>query len=249
MQRKKFYLPIGLCILVVLAVGFLFLRSQTPQEPIRIYKVTTPDPPAVKVSETPETTTTALSIETEASEVQGSESDTQSDTEFTRSELLKRFPQYDFHSPESKENLHAILRGEKTFAKKEARLAFLKRKVAEQEAAKELHDYVNSTMLFLETEYADVEAFSEKYADAQEIDFIREFPDETERNAFLARMFEAGKIRKELADRILATPFIVEILPPRTLEILHDTANAVSIDEISAAQANLEILRSREVSK
>lgn len=50
MLRKKFYLPIGLCILVVLAVGFLFLRSQTPQEPIKIYKETTPDAPA-KVSE------------------------------------------------------------------------------------------------------------------------------------------------------------------------------------------------------
>ena len=80
-------------------------------------------------------------------------------SKFTRSELLERFPEYDFHSPESKENLHAILRNEKILAEKEARLVDLKRKVAEQEAAKELLHYVDRTVIYLHTEYPDLYAF------------------------------------------------------------------------------------------
>ena len=53
MLRKKFYLRIGLCILVVLVVSFFFMRSQTPEEPIKIYKETPRDAPA-KVSEAQE---------------------------------------------------------------------------------------------------------------------------------------------------------------------------------------------------
>lgn len=49
MLLKKFYIPIGILILVICAVGLLSLRSDTPTEPIKIYKVTTP----TKVSTTP----------------------------------------------------------------------------------------------------------------------------------------------------------------------------------------------------
>lgn len=41
MLRKKFYIPIGVVILVICAIGLLFLRSQTPKEPIKVYKTTT----------------------------------------------------------------------------------------------------------------------------------------------------------------------------------------------------------------
>lgn len=43
MVKKKVYIPIGLC-LVLLVIGFLFLRSDVPDEPIVIYKTTTPLP-------------------------------------------------------------------------------------------------------------------------------------------------------------------------------------------------------------
>jgi hypothetical protein len=41
MRPKKFYIPIGVC-LFLLAVGFLALRSNTPTEPITIYKTVEP---------------------------------------------------------------------------------------------------------------------------------------------------------------------------------------------------------------
>ena len=255
MLRKTFYLLIGLCVLFVLAIGFLSLRSDVPDAPIVIYKAVEPLAKSTPTTPTAEARTISASMATDETAVvdknaeMPARSDASEYAEFSRAELLERFPQYDFHNPASRANLRDILRGEKTFAEKEERLAFLKRYFAEQETARELHDYLDRTMSLLETEYADVEAFSERYPDAQEADFIREFPDATERHDFLERLLEAGKIRKELADRLLAAPFLVEILPPRTLEILHDTANALSIDEISAAQANLERLRSREVSK
>ena len=251
MLRKTFYLLIGLCVLFVLAIGFLSLRSDVPDAPIVIYKAVEPLAKSTPTTPTAEARTISASMATDETAVvdknaeMPARSDASEYAEFSRAELLERFPQYDFHNPASRANLRDILRGEKTFAEKEERLAFLKRYFAEQETARELHDYLDRTMSLLETEYADVEAFSERYPDAQEADFIREFPDATERHDFLERLLEAGKIRKELADRLLAAPFLVEILPPRTLEILHDTANALSIDEISAAQANLERLRSR----
>ena len=52
MLPKKFYLPIGILILVICAVGLLSLRSDVPTEPIVIYKTTTP-------AETPAKATTA----------------------------------------------------------------------------------------------------------------------------------------------------------------------------------------------
>ena len=42
MLQKKFYIPIGILILVICAVGLLSLRSDTPTEPIKIYKVVEP---------------------------------------------------------------------------------------------------------------------------------------------------------------------------------------------------------------
>ena len=50
---KKVYIPIGLCILAVLVVGFLSLRPQPPQEPLKIFKATTAkSKTTAKVSET-----------------------------------------------------------------------------------------------------------------------------------------------------------------------------------------------------
>ena len=251
MLRKKIYIPIGLCLVLLVAIGFLSLRSDVPDEPIVIYKAV--EPLAKSTAEVPVGETSQgghwHGDEWHADPhepVTAIEETPVSTSEFTRSELLERFPQYDFHSPESKENLHAILRNEKTLAKLRAREAELKRKIANQEAAKELLSYLNTAVDRLNTEYPDFVAFRDKYPDPQEEDFIREYPDEKERYAFFARALEAGKIQKEMADRILATPGISEKLSSRHLEIVH---NVTGIDEISAAQANLERLRSREVSK
>ena len=57
MLLKKIYIPIGLCLVLLLAIGFLSLRSDVPTEPVKIYKVTTPDTPT-KVTETAEAETT-----------------------------------------------------------------------------------------------------------------------------------------------------------------------------------------------
>ena len=54
MLQKKFYIPIGALIIAICAVGLFSLRSDTPKEPIKIYKVTTP----AKVSTTPAETPT-----------------------------------------------------------------------------------------------------------------------------------------------------------------------------------------------
>ena len=64
----------------------------------------------------------------------------------------------------------------------------MKRKVAEQEAEKELLSYIESIVEYLHTEYPDLYAFSDKYPDPQPEDFIREYPDETERSAFFSRV-------------------------------------------------------------
>ena len=50
MLTKKFYIPIGVCVLLVLAIGFLSLRSDIPEEPIVVIKTVPPDTQAVKVS-------------------------------------------------------------------------------------------------------------------------------------------------------------------------------------------------------
>ena len=43
MLQKKFYIPIGLCLVLLLAIGFLSLRSNVPDEPIKTYKVVEPE--------------------------------------------------------------------------------------------------------------------------------------------------------------------------------------------------------------
>ena len=42
MLTKRFYLPIGILLVVICAVGLFSLRSDVPTEPIVIYKTTTP---------------------------------------------------------------------------------------------------------------------------------------------------------------------------------------------------------------
>ena len=54
MLKKSFYMPIGILILVICAVCLLSLRSDVPDDPIVIYRVTTP----AKVTETAETENT-----------------------------------------------------------------------------------------------------------------------------------------------------------------------------------------------
>lgn len=54
MQQKKFYIPIGILILAICGVGLFSLRSDTPKEPIMIYKVVEP----AKQSETQTATAT-----------------------------------------------------------------------------------------------------------------------------------------------------------------------------------------------
>ena len=51
MVKKKVYIPIGLC-LVLLVIGFLALRSDVPDEPIVIYKATTPLPKQTAIRDT-----------------------------------------------------------------------------------------------------------------------------------------------------------------------------------------------------
>ena len=243
MLTKKFYIPIGALLVAICAIAFFALRWDTPQEPIKVYKTVTP----IKRSATPTAEARTISASMSKEEAAVVHTDTEMPArseaseyaEFSRAELLERFPQYDFHSPESKENLHAILRNEKTLAKLRAREAELKRKIANQEAAKELLSYLNTAVDRLNTEYPDFVAFRDKYPDPQEEDFIREYPDEKARYTFLVRALEAGKIQREMADRILATPGISEKLSSRHLEIVH---NVTGIDEISAA---LELLRSK----
>lgn len=78
MLLKKFYLPIGLCVLAVLAIGFLSLRSEVPDEPIVIYKPVTPikqsvaptaEVPTAEVSMTREMIEDTPASTTEVSEV------------------------------------------------------------------------------------------------------------------------------------------------------------------------------------
>ena len=61
MLSKKFYLPIGILLVVICAVSLLSLRSDVPDEPIVIYKTTTP---AETPAETPAKATTAEVKET-----------------------------------------------------------------------------------------------------------------------------------------------------------------------------------------
>ena len=53
MRPQKVYLPTGLCLVLLLAIGFLALRSDVPDEPIKIYKATTPLPKQTLRDKTP----------------------------------------------------------------------------------------------------------------------------------------------------------------------------------------------------
>ena len=73
MLRRKFYIPIGLCILAIVAIGFLSLRTDVPDEPIVIIKTVTPlrapvAPTSSDVVDTTEkasvTSTAAMSFDT-----------------------------------------------------------------------------------------------------------------------------------------------------------------------------------------
>ena len=55
MLRKKFYIPIGILIVAICAIGLLSLRSDVPEKPIQIYKATLTETPAT--DETAETKT------------------------------------------------------------------------------------------------------------------------------------------------------------------------------------------------
>ena len=129
-----------------------------------------------------------------------------STSEFTRSELLARFPDYDFYGPKTKENLHWILRNEKILADLQAGNAELRRKIAVQEAQKELVAYLRSSISRLNRDYPDFMLFIEKYPNPEIDDLIREYPDASEREAFITRALEVGVIISEAADRILKTP-------------------------------------------
>jgi hypothetical protein len=153
-----------------------------------------------------------------------------STSEFTRAELLKRFPNYDFFGPKGKETLHSILRKDKMLAELEARAKELERQLAEREALEALESDLESSVGILDSEYSDVRAFYKRYTDPELEDFIREFPDETERRAFMLRTLEMVKIQQAMADRILETPGAEEL----SSEILVDlmSLSSLNIDEM-----------------
>lgn len=84
MLLKKFYLPIGLCVLFVLAIGFLSLRSDVPDEPIKIYKVTTP----AKVTKTAETETATSETATDGKPFHGKTHTEENATEKMNREIV-----------------------------------------------------------------------------------------------------------------------------------------------------------------
>ena len=45
MLRKKIYIPIGLCLVLLLVIGFLSLCSDVPDEPVKIYKAVAVEEP------------------------------------------------------------------------------------------------------------------------------------------------------------------------------------------------------------
>jgi len=54
MLTKKVYIPIGVCLVLLLALGFLSLRSDVPDEPVKIYKaVEVSKPPAHPTAKVP----------------------------------------------------------------------------------------------------------------------------------------------------------------------------------------------------
>ena len=55
MQTQKVYIPIGLCLVVLLAIGFLDLRTDPPDEPILIVKPVEPLPKSTSTAPVGET--------------------------------------------------------------------------------------------------------------------------------------------------------------------------------------------------
>ncbi|MYA99714.1 hypothetical protein F4X90_08545 [Candidatus Poribacteria bacterium] len=64
---KKFYIPIGALIIAICAIAFFTLRSDTPKEPIKVYKPVTPADTPVKVTTAKVTETSTGEEVTEAS--------------------------------------------------------------------------------------------------------------------------------------------------------------------------------------
>jgi hypothetical protein len=153
-----------------------------------------------------------------------------STSEFTRAELLKEFPHYEMLSPEGKARAHRILKKDKILADLRAGNAELERQLAEREALEALESDLESSVGILDSEYSDVRAFYKRYTDPELEDFIREFPDETERRAFMLRTLEMVKIQQAMADRILETPGAEEL----SSEILVDlmSLSSLNIDEM-----------------
>ena len=235
MFLRKYWRPLSVFIVAIAGVGIYLLATQPPKEPIVIYKTVTP----IKRSETPtaEARTLSASMATDETAVvdknaeMPARSDASEYAEFSRAELLERFPQYDIHSPESKENLHAILRNEEILKAKDAKIADLKRQLAQHEALEVLVSDLQSSVGKLQSEYPDVLAFREKYPNPDKEDFIREYPDETERRAFMLRTLEASKIQQAMAERILETPGAEDHLPSELLsEMIH--LATIDIDKI-----------------
>jgi hypothetical protein len=231
MLRKKFYIPIGIFILVICAVGLLSLRSDTPKEPVVTYKAVTP----VKHSATPlsETRTVSASIpieETAAETAEETAVSTSEVSEVLMSEILSKYPDYETMDPWNQENVRRWVRKDKMLAELEARAKELERQLAEREALEALESDLESSVGILDSEYSDVRAFYKRYTDPELEDFIREFPDETERRAFMLRTLEMVKIQQAMADRILETPGAEEL----SSEILVDlmSLSSLNIDEM-----------------
>lgn len=227
MRTKKFYIPIGALILVICAIAFFALRSDTPKEPIMIIKTVTP----TKRSSTPGTPTaegrTVSASMPKEETIEGTPVSTSEVSEVLMSEILSKYPDYETMDAWNQENVRRWVRKDKILKAKDAKIADLKRQLAVQEAQKELAAYLQSSAEKIDSEYRDVQAFLKRYPDPEIEDFIREYPDETERRAFMLRTLEASKIRKAMAERILETPGAEEYLPS---ELLSDIIHLASID-------------------
>lgn len=226
MLLKKIYIPIGALIIAIVGIAFFALRSDTPKEPIVIIKTVTPAR-QVAIPQTPVTTRASLPIETETpvsdAEVSVSEMDLAvdvSDIEVSLSDILSKYPDYETMDAWNQANVRRWVRKDKILEALKAREAELERQLAIQGAQKELFFEAQSTTARLQREYPDVLEFIEKYPEPERDDFLREYPDTSERQAFAKRTIEASKMMSELADRFLSTPG-VEDLPSEALETLH----------------------------
>ena len=116
MLTKKVYIPIGVCLLLLLAIGFLALRSDVPDGPVKIYKATQP-------AETSETQTETATSDT----AQGGHS--HADRTFHVEPHRKATPQNKEETPQEKFDREML----EKMAQKDQKIAALK---AEIEAIK-----------------------------------------------------------------------------------------------------------------